>query len=158
MPVAAQDQTALVHGQSACQPRAAGVTGGAGAQGPQGPGAISFHSTLPAENASGTIATTPKGLKVEGLCFVGGTNVETILITTDESERFQGSGTETRETKTILPVEVNEDSTGAGADSAKAADFDLVARDTRFDKIVHVIAHGTAGKPCTFWGMIIPSG
>jgi hypothetical protein len=127
-----------------------------GEQGPQGPGATTFTTTIEKGAGEATFATTTNGLKVEGFCGVGG-NVEVILVTADGSNHFQGSGYVTKEAK-LFPVDANEGTSGAGSNSPAAADLDLIARDSTFGKFVHVIAHGSCGSPCTIWGMIIPSG
>ena len=136
-------------------PGATGAQGNEGQRGPQGPGATSFTATLAEGSPATTIARLENGLVVEARCGTAG-NIELLLATADTSTKFQGSGTVDKG-GALLPVDVNGGTAGAGANASGQADFDLVARDTAFAKLAHVIAGGTAGSTCSFWGMVTPS-
>jgi hypothetical protein len=57
----------------------------------------------------------------------------------------------------LIPVHINNNATDVGAETGTEADIDVVARAST-GKFAHIDIHGSLGSPCTFWGMVIPSG
>jgi hypothetical protein len=134
---------------------AAGTPGARGEQGPPGPGASTFTSTLAQGSGNVALATLSNGITVYGTCGFG--NVIVDLETTDGSNNFQGSGIEIS-SGSLTSVQVNEGNTGFGSNNSTESDVEAMARDTKVGKLARIDVHGSSGSPCTFWGMIIPSG
>jgi hypothetical protein len=135
-----------------------GAQGGAGARGEQGPpgsGASTFATALARGAGPATLATLSNGIQVTGTCGV--IDVSINVGTADGSKSFQGSGIVISAGK-LTSVTVNVDSAGLGSSSEKEADVEALARDTRGGKFARIVAHGTFGFTCDFWGMVIPSG
>jgi hypothetical protein len=135
-------------------PGSPGATGAKGEQGPPGPGATTFTTTLAQGSSNVTIATLNNGLNVVGAC--GASNVSVVLKTASGASNFQGSGTR-NEAGAPVAVDANGGS-GVESSNATAADVDVIARDSAVGKFARIDVHGSSGSPCTFWGMIIPSG
>jgi hypothetical protein len=133
-----------------------GVPGARGEQGPQGPGATTFTTTLAQGSGSVPLATLSNGITVNGGCGLG-SNVYIDLETTDHSNNFQGSGIVIF-TEKLTPVQVNGGNTGFGSNNPTESDVEAMARDSAVGKFARIDVHGSFGSPCTFWGMIIPSG
>jgi hypothetical protein len=132
---------------------ARGLTGAAGATGPQGPGATSFVTTLAEGAADKPIATLANGVTVIGQC---GSSVGLVLSTAGPGLHFQASGTVTQESE-VHPYDTFEGSSGRIVNALNNVDVALLARDSSVGPFARVEAHGTHGSPCIFWGMIIPS-
>jgi hypothetical protein len=125
--------------------------------GAPGPGAMTFSMTFPQGTVSTTLATLTNGIVVQGTCNPG--NVVVGLTRQTAGDEMQASGI--GNTSGVL-VAVDFDATSGevvtGA-SASSVDLDLLARDaTVGGRFAHIDVHGVHGSPCTFWGMIIPSG
>jgi hypothetical protein len=133
-----------------------GNQGPQGAVGPQGPGARSFATTLDQGTTRGTLVTLNNGLTLTGTCG-GSTTALGIQPTTDITNNVQGSGTDNVGT-TVAQFDV--DSGGEKFVSANTtADFDVIARNSTVDsRFSRIDAHARFGAPCTFWGIITPSG
>jgi hypothetical protein len=131
-----------------------GSSGAAGAQGPQGPGARSFEVTLAQPTAKTKILALDNGLTIEGAC--GPSDVQVFAFSTALDANVQASGTEFS-SGALMPVHLNGASTDVGADDAANADIDVIARDGTNTKFARIDIHGSAGSPCTFWGVITPS-
>jgi hypothetical protein len=116
-----------------------------------------FVTTFPQTTISGTLATLRNGIVVQGTCRPGiivlGLNRKTA------GDELQASGTATT-SGTIAAVDFDATSgEPVTGNSASSVDIDLLARDaTAGGKFARIEVHGTYGSPCTFWGMIIPSG
>lgn len=136
-----------------------GVNGAKGETGSAGPGATTFTIAL-AQGAPATLMRLDNGITITGEC---NGSVKNVRITLEASElHLQASGTSTGDEvpgKTILsPVDLNDSVTAVFTSGVSAADFDVIARDSTVGKFARLDVHGHFGSPCTFWGMIIPSG
>jgi hypothetical protein len=136
-----------------------GAKGDTGATGPQGPGAVTFTTTLPqGTNTDTALAPTlTNGIVAIGRCVNPG-GVVVALELSNPAGSFQVSGIGTHGTT----VETLDNGTLGGVleSDANNANVDVLARDSSFtgSKFARVDVHGTFGSPCTYWGMIIPSG
>jgi hypothetical protein len=133
----------------------AGTKGEQGLQGPRGPGATTFTTTLSQPTAPTSLLKLDNGITIEGAC--GPSNVEVFASSSTGEANVQASGTK-YSGEMPLPVHINNNGTDVGAGAGTEADIDVVARASATGKFAHIDIHGSAGTPCTFWGMVIPSG
>jgi hypothetical protein len=136
-----------------------GVNGAKGEAGPAGPGATTFTISL-AQGAPATLIRLDNGINITGYCN-GSLKYVQITLEASSELHLQASGTSTGDEagKSILsPVDLNNSVTAVLTSGASAADFDVIARDSAVGKFARLDVHGHFGSPCTFWGMIIPSG
>jgi hypothetical protein len=141
-------------------PGATGKEGKEGQQGPAGPGATTF-STTAFPSTTVTLATLGNGISVRGICPPSG-NVQLQIATTSGSSSLQTSGTFSASIATppVEPAVTNNTTSVTTFTDSGFLDFDGLARDSLAAgaKFAHIDVHGQAGTPCTFWGMVIPSG
>jgi hypothetical protein len=134
-----------------------GSSGPTGPAGPQGPGATTFTTTVNDGAGFQTFAVLANGVTISGDCE-GAEPVVKLSVST--GAHLQTSGT--ANTGAIVnTADTNGDINGSSSSITIAggvADFDGLARDSTVGKFAHIDVHGDAGKPCSFWGMIIPSG
>jgi hypothetical protein len=138
-----------------------GVKGDKGDQGQQGPGATTFTTTLPVTTSGATLATLTNGITLQGSC--GANNVSVEDRTTSLTVTLQDSGTVNGgNPPATFPEDSNNGTNAHSAGSTTHVDLDVLARDSALgDKFTRLDVHGSAGGasgPCTFWGMITPSG
>jgi hypothetical protein len=134
----------------------AALKGSKGDQGPPGPGATNFTTTLNQGTALTPIATAPNGLTILGSCLTGPSSVGLKIATTSGANNIQVSGTETTGL-TVGPADVDNVSGAIQTSDPSTADFAVIARDKTVGPFARIDVHGHFGSPCTFWGMITPS-
>lgn len=144
-----------------------GVQGQKGDQGASGPGAATFRTTASVGPGTTTLAILSNGLTLRGGCPTTGSRVSVEVDPTNGShptdESGIGYGDQGSPPATYFPLDGVDSFGGAQVSNVGEADYDGLARDSsspdnRFARIdLHGSAHGTTG-PCTFWGMVIPSG
>jgi hypothetical protein len=138
----------------------AALKGAKGDQGPAGPGATSFSTTLPLGTTSFTqIATAPNGLTLSGECTSGPAVV--LKIGTPSGNNLQASGTATSDLS-LSPDDTNNTVVGGIQTSGTSfADLAVIARDRTIGPFARIDLHGNVGSPvssgCTYWGMITPA-
>jgi hypothetical protein len=137
---------------------AIGPQGPKGDTGPQGPGATTFAMTLPSGTAFGDIATLPNGMLLEAGCS-STPRVDVGVERSTTQAGLQASGTWSNDG--AAPSETSYDSPGGlglntGPGGTTRTDIDWMV-GVPGGKLVRVDIHGTAGSPCSFWGMITPS-
>lgn len=126
-----------------------GAPGVQGQQGPLGPGATSLQTTI-AAGGNSTLASLPNGVTVSGSCG-GGVHVSIAGGGTD----LRASGTASFD-GTVQAVDLN--GTGTFTEpGANNVDLDVVA-SAGSAQLARIDVHGSAGTPCVFWGVIVPSG
>jgi Collagen triple helix repeat (20 copies) len=135
---------------------AAGTPGTRGEQGPPGPGASTFSTTLAQEAGSSTFATLGNGLTVRGKCSASAVFLE--IETTSQANSLQVSGTKSVDAGTVESLEIEGSAAVLPISGASEANVDVLARDSSVGKFARIDVHGRFGSPCTFWGMVIPSG
>jgi hypothetical protein len=136
---------------------AKGEAGPKGETGPAGPGATTFTKTL-AQTSSGTLASLANGVDIKGSC---GSSFVQIELETPGAKSFhlQISGTASKTgLEFAFPINVNETTSGIGVIDNEEVDWDVIARDSTVGNFARIDVHGKHGSPCTFWGLIIPSG
>lgn len=137
--------------------------------GPPGSGATTFTTTL----ASGdtTLASLTNGITVTGICNAGGSvqleisvsgaNGNTLQLsgTTFNASSGLGGGNNQFASTGIVQLAANNDVTGFTTTGPQETDLDVLARDSsnNSNTFARIDVHGSAGSPCTFWGMIVPS-
>jgi hypothetical protein len=131
-----------------------GASGAKGEQGPQGPGATTFATTLEQGLPKTTLATLGNGVTLTGHCVPG--EAELVIETAGPGAHLQMSGTGGN-SSTPGTFDFNNTSSSQ-ASGGKTTDFNVIARDSTVGKFARIDAHGQEGSPCTFWGVIIPSG
>jgi hypothetical protein len=136
-------------------PGASGATGAKGEQGPQGPGATSFSTTLAQGTTGGVLATLANGLTVTGDCN-SAPFVSVTITTTSGSQTFDIFGTVVQGA-TLSRAESSE-SAGRIASDESNVGFEVIARDASVGGFFHIVVRGRVGSPCSYWGMITPSG
>jgi hypothetical protein len=134
----------------------AALKGSKGDQGPPGPGATSFTTTLNQGTALTAIATAPNGITVLGSCLTGPSSVGLKIATTAGGNNIQVSGTETTGL-TVSAADVDNISGAIQTSDPSTADFAVIARDKTVGPFARIDVHGHFGSPCTYWGMITPS-
>jgi hypothetical protein len=134
--------------------------------GPPASGATTFTTTLSAGDT--TLASLDNGITVTGICGAGGSPVQLeISLPGGSGNALQLSGT-TFNTSSggnvfastgINQLEANNDVGGFTTTGSQQTDLDVLARDSSnpSNKFARIDVHGSAGSPCTFWGMIVPS-
>ena len=142
-----------------------GSQGAQGDQGTPGPGAATFRATVSAGPGMKTLATLSNGITLMGGC--PGTRVFVGVDPTTSGHPTEASGIgygdEGTPPATYFPVDHTDAFGGDQISNLGETDFDGLARDSaspdnKFARIdLHGSANGSTG-PCTFWGMIIPSG
>jgi hypothetical protein len=134
---------------------ATGASGATGPQGQQGPGATSFSTTLEEGTGFHTLVTLGNGVKVLGNCSG---LVQLTIEVAGPGTTLQFSGTASDDAN-LAPGDANNATVGLTAGGKTSADFDGITRDSALGgKFERIDVHGQHGSPCTFWGMIIPSG
>ncbi len=133
------------------------LKGPKGDQGPPGPGATSFTTTLPQGTALTQVATASNGITVEGSCLTGPSAVVLKIKTTAGTNTLDLSGTVNNGPFTTSPEDVDNIAGAAQSSDASAIDFDVIARDRNVGPFARLDIHGHFGSPCTYWGMITPS-
>jgi hypothetical protein len=132
---------------------ATGVVGPTGARGAQGPGATSFTATLASGMSNQTLQTLANGVVIQDSCGSGGAGLG---LTVAGAGGIDASGTLNQNT-TVQNLDLTGGASSVG--NFPTVDYDVIARGhslgAGFDRID---VHGAAGTPCTFWGMITPSG
>jgi hypothetical protein len=134
---------------------ATGSPGAKGEQGPQGPGATTFSTTFAQDAEGPPLATLSNGITVTGFCLSAGKVV--LAVKASGPVRLQASGTETQN-GTLASVDTNDAAQSVEASGTESADLDVIARDSAVGKFARIDVHGDFGAPCSFWGMVIPSG
>jgi hypothetical protein len=96
---------------------------------------------------------------VAGTCRANsGARVALTVQTTGGGSTLQESGTSAGDT-TVVPFDVDTGTTNFSAIAGQnTVDVNVIARDTSVGDFARIDLHGTAGSPCTFWGMVIPPG
>jgi hypothetical protein len=137
---------------------AQGETGPKGEKGPAGPGATTFVTTAVQEEPAPAIvlARLSNGVVLNGYCF-GGFKKVAVELETPSGPRLQASGTDSQD-GAIAPLNDDNGSFGILFEGSSTANIDVIARDSAVGKFAHIDLHGAFGSPCTFWGMVIPSG
>jgi hypothetical protein len=131
------------------------LKGAKGDQGPAGPGATWFTTTLNQGTNLTPIATAPNGITVSGSCLSGPT-VGLKIATSNGGNNIQVSGTENSNVS-VSAADVDNVSGAIQTAGTSSADFDVVARDKTVGPFARLDIHGHFGSPCTYWGMITPS-
>jgi hypothetical protein len=131
------------------------LKGAKGDQGPAGPGATFFSTTLNQGSSLVSIGTAPNGLNLLGSCLTG-PNTVVLKIQTPSGNNLQVSGTQNTGL-TTSSADVDNPTSGTQAADAIVVDFDVVARDKTIGPFARLDIHGHFGSPCTYWGMITPS-
>jgi hypothetical protein len=129
-----------------------GTPGSQGHEGPQGPGATSFTTTLPEETTAAPLITLGNGVVVTGTCVGGGID---LAIETPSGNHLEASGTHNAEGM-VRPTDAL-DVHSTFVDEGTSVDFDIIAADSTIGTFDRIDVHGSAGPPCTFWGMITPA-
>jgi hypothetical protein len=137
-------------------PGAPGAAGAKGEQGPTGPGASTFTTTLAKESEPLTLVTLANGVTVKGQC--GASAVVLEIETTSHASNLQASGTKSVDGATVVPLAVEGAAAVPPVSGPSEANVDVLARDSTVGRFARIDVHGSLGSPCTFWGMIIPSG
>lgn len=137
----------------------AALKGAKGDQGPPGPGATSFSTTLAQGTNFTPIATSPNGITINGSCLSGPS--VGLKIQTPSGNNLQASGTENSNVS-VSSADTTSGLVGAIQTAGSSfADFDVIARDTTIGPFARIDIHGHVGSPstspCTYWGMITPS-
>jgi hypothetical protein len=133
----------------------AALKGSKGDQGPPGPGATSFATTLSQGTTLAQIATTPNGLTVRATC-TSGPLVVLRIETTSGANNIQVSGTVTNGL-TVAATDVDNISAAVQSSDPNTVDYAVVARDKTVGPFARLDLHAHFGSPCTYWGMITPS-
>jgi hypothetical protein len=94
---------------------------------------------------------------VTGSCSGSLKKVFLNIATVSHAEHEQMSGTFSQD-GALASIDHNNATAGESLTGSASADFDVVARDSTVGKFARIDVHGQFGSPCTFWGMIIPSG
>jgi hypothetical protein len=126
-----------------------------GGQGAAGPGAISISTSFAQDAEVPPLATLGNGLTVTGFC--AGSHQVDIAVEASGPARLQASGTSSHD-GTLASVDTNDATNKLEVSGSQTADLDVVARDSAFGKLARIDVHADFGSPCTFWGMLIPSG
>jgi hypothetical protein len=139
----------------------AALKGAKGDQGPPGPGATSFATTLNVGTANAVIATAAtSGITVRASCN-SGPQVVLRIETSNLTNNIQVSGTENQGTLTTIPQDADNSPAAVQVADATVVDFDVLARDKTVGQFARLDVHGRVGSPasspCNFWGMITPS-
>jgi hypothetical protein len=133
----------------------AALKGSKGDQGPPGPGATSFATTLSQGTTLAQIATTSNGLTVRATC-TSGPLVVLRIETTSGANNIQVSGTATNGL-TVSSTDVDNISAAVQTSDPSTVDYAVVARDKTVGPFARLDLHAHFGSPCTYWGMITPS-
>jgi hypothetical protein len=154
--------TSLPAGNSSCPNGGSSFSASNGTtfacNGAPGPGATTFTTTLPQGSLSTLmpLMTLANGITVQGGCIASSVAVEVVGPT--GTSTLQASGTKSNDS-TLTTVDIDQASVGPLAAGSTSSDIDVLARDAATGgKFAHIDVHGTHGSPCTYWGMIIPSG
>jgi Collagen triple helix repeat (20 copies) len=134
---------------------AAGATGATGPQGPQGPGASTFTTALTQDAEAPPLAKLSNGITVTGFC--AGSHQVDLAIAASSPSSLQVSGTSSQD-GSLSSVDEDNTATTVTASGSTSADLDVIARDSSVGSLARIDVHGQFGSPCTFWGMIVPSG
>jgi hypothetical protein len=135
----------------------AALKGAKGDQGPPGPGATSFATTLTQGTNFTDIVTASNGLTVQGSCLTGPSSVGLKIKTTGATNTLDLSGTVNNGAFTTSPEDVDNIAGAAQSADPSTIDFDVIARDRNVGPFARLDIHGHFGSPCTYWGMITPS-
>ena len=110
---------------------------------------------LPQGTSGGTLATLANGLTVTGDC-ISPPAVGVAVKTSSKSETLELFGHRVNGTETFFVEDFN--ATGYGVSDKSNVGLEGIARDANVGKFAHIVVSGRVGSPCTYWGMIIPSG
>jgi hypothetical protein len=132
-----------------------GVPGAKGETGAPGPGAAAFATTVKPGEPNATLTALANGVTVTGRCITG--EAELKIETAGPGTHLQISGTAAN-SGTPISIDSNNAASTAAEGGSSAVDFDVIARDSTVGNFARIDVHGQVGPPCTFWGMVIPSG